>query len=70
MEDILLLGQVPGTSIHITFGVWLIAALIASLLAAFIYDKRRGHRLLFGAIYLSLRLQKRRMLKYFDQIAL
>ncbi len=70
MEDFILLGKVPGTSIHITFGAWLIAALVVTIIAALIFDKKHGHRVFFSAVYLSMRLQKRRMLKQFDEIAL
>lgn len=70
MEQLILLGQIPGTSIHITFGTWLVIALTASLTLAVMYDRAHGQRLFLSAIYLSLRLQKRKMIKQFDQIAL
>jgi len=70
MEELILLGQVPGTSIHITFSSWLLIALCTGLLGAVTYDHRHEQRLFLSAIYLSLRLNRRKMLKQFDQIAL
>lgn len=70
MEELLLLGQIPGTSIHITFGSWLLIATLASCALAVLYDKHHGQRIFLSAVYISLRLGKRRMLKQFDQIAL
>lgn len=70
MQDFILLGQIPGTSIHINFGSWLIIALCIGIMIGIIYDKRHQHRLLLGFIYLSLHRNKRRMLKQFDEIAL
>lgn len=44
MEDFLLLGQVPGTSITITFGTWLlITAWIILLALAYFALKNRKH---------------------------
>jgi hypothetical protein len=70
MEELLLLGQIPGTSIHITFGSWLLLAFSLTLVSVIRYDWQHEQRLFMSAVYLSLRLSKRRMLKEFDQIAL
>jgi hypothetical protein len=70
VEQLILLGQIPGTSIHITFGSWLLMAFGLSLLCAVLYDRRHEQRLFLSAVYLSLRLNKRKMLRQFDQIAL
>jgi hypothetical protein len=70
MEQLILLGQIPGTSIHITFGSWLLIALCATLSLAITYDRRHEQRLFLSAVYLTLRVHRRKMLKQFDQIAL
>lgn len=70
MEDFLLLGQIPGTSIHITFGTWLVGALLVALSAAYMYDRTHNRRLFISAVYLTIRYQRRKQLRYFDQIAL
>ena len=70
MEELLLLGQIPGTSIHISFGGWLLLAMVASCVGAIAYDRRHGQRIFLSAVYVSLRLSKRKMLKQFEQIAL
>jgi hypothetical protein len=70
MEELILLGQIPGTSIHITFSSWLLVALCTGLLLAILYDRRHQQRLFLSAVYLSLRFSKRKMIKQFDVIAL
>jgi len=70
MEELLLLGQIPGTSIHITFGSWLLIAMLASCAWAVVYDRHHDQRIFLSVLYISLRLSKRRMIKQFDQIAL
>ena len=70
MQDILLLGQIPGTTIRITFGAWLVIALGVSVVLAVLYDRTHERRLLMSGIYLSMLLQRRKTVKYFDQIAL
>lgn len=70
MEQLLLLGQIPGTSIHISFNAWLVIASFVVIAGIAIFDNYHQRRLLMSAIYLSLRHSKRKMLKQFDQIAL
>jgi hypothetical protein len=70
MEDLIMLGQIPGTSLHITFLGWLIAAALLSLIYALYHDFRHNRHLLFGLFYLSINLSKRRFLQHLDEIAL
>lgn len=70
MESLVLLGQIPGTSIHINFASWLVVAIIVSIAALLRYDHQHRRRLWFGALQLSLWYSGRRQAKYFDQIAL
>lgn len=71
MVDLIMLGQIPGTSLHITFTSWLMLALLS--MGAFLlrYDHTHQRRLWFGLIYLDLRMHRRRhFLRQLDRIAL
>ena len=70
MEDLIMLGQIPGTSLHITFLSWLISAALLSVAAAYYYDTHHNRYLLFGLFYVSINISKRRLLQSLDQIAL
>ena len=71
MEDLILLGQIPGTSLHITFTSWLVLAVLSMSTFLLRYDHTHQRQLWFGLLYLDLRLHRRRYyLKRLDQIAL
>lgn len=69
MADLLLLGEIPGTSIVITFWGWLAvtaAVLTAVLLVSFLRSNAVANRVL----YFSIARSKRTYLKHLDEIAL
>jgi hypothetical protein len=70
VEELILLGQIPGTSLHITFLIWLIAVLLLSIASSFYYDFHHKRHVMFGAFYLSINLSRRRLLQHLDEIAL
>jgi hypothetical protein len=70
VEELILLGQIPGTSLHITFLSWLISAMALTVVLTLYYDFRHNRHLLFGAFYFSINLSKRRLLQHLDEIAL
>lgn len=68
MADLLLLGEIPGTSIVITFWGWLaviVGLLTVALLAGFLRSS-----LVDKLLYLSIARSKRAYLKHLDQVAL
>lgn len=70
MVDLLMLGQIPGTSIYINFGSWVILALLTASALTVRYDHLHRRRLWLGLVYLSLWWQFRDQTKLFDRIAL
>lgn len=60
MADFLLLGQVPGTSIQITFWAWLLALSIISVVFYMWYSLFHLRRLVLALVYVTLRLSTRR----------
>jgi hypothetical protein len=69
MADLLLLGEIPGTSIVITFWGWL-AATAAVLAAVLLVSFLRSNTVANRVLYLSIARSKRAYLKHLDQIAL
>jgi hypothetical protein len=55
MSEFLLLGQIPGTTIQITFQMWLLALSIIAVTYAFWRLLIASQRLWAGLLYLSLR---------------
>ncbi len=70
MEQFLLLGQIPGTTIQISFGDWLLGAFVITSIVLVRFDRKHQHQLLFTVALLWVHFHKQRQLKYFDQIAL
>ncbi|GEM_PF-6596951 len=69
MINFLMLGQVPGTSIHITFFSWLLCALLVMLAYTVYYDRNHEHRLWFAICYFSVAMTMRTKTKYLDRAA-
>lgn len=70
VESFILLGQIPGTSIHITFSGWLVMALCLSIVGAYLYDRSHEQRLMMSLIYFTIRYRRNKQLEYFEQVAL
>ncbi len=69
MINFLMLGQLPGTSIHITFFSWLLCALLVMLSYAVHYDRNHEHRLWFAICYFSIAMTVHAKTKYLDRAA-
>lgn len=70
MAELIILGKIPGTSIHISFLGWLAVVLLVLAVMAVRYKKRRQSRLWSSLISQLLRLRQHRLLKRLDEIAL
>lgn len=55
MADFLLLGQIPGTSVQITFWGWLTVLSLSSVLFYFWYSLFHMRRFWMAMLYVSLR---------------
>lgn len=69
MADLIMLGEIPGTSIVITFWGWLTVMLVAASvygLVAFL----RSEMVISKVLYVSIARSKRNQLKHISQIAL